>query len=369
MLAPLFRVHLRRRGLTVRPIPVPVFRRWLGSASPTSPAFAFDIDGVLLKGKRVIPQAKQALMRLTESSPPIPYILLTNGGGITEQRKAEQLSGLLDIEILPSQVIQGHSPMQSLVSQYGNKGVLVVGGDGRETQNVAKTYGFHRTLIPEDLHRWEPSIWPFKRTPTAAEDERVSYNLSDFDPARDAVASIMVFHDSRDWGTDIQVCLDVLTAKGGRVVGDRWESGLTQQVPIYFAAHDLVWSNEFPSPRLGQGGFKVALETLYSSLTGSELKCTVYGKPNRVTYEFAEKVLHAEARRLGLPDQPLHVHAVGDNPNSDIAGAKAFGWESYLVRTGIFKGPPGENDPNHPADHVVEHVDEAVLQVLSRPKP
>lgn len=29
---------------------------------------------------------------------------------------------------------------------------------------------------------------------------------------------------------------------------------------------------------------------------------------------------------------------VGDNPASDIAGANGYGWESILVRTGVFRG-------------------------------
>ena len=47
---------------------------------------------------------------------------------------------------------------------------------------------------------------------------------------------------------------------------------------------------------------------------------------------------------------------VGDNPASDIAGANNFGWQSILVRTGVFKGfEPDE------AIHVPTVVKEDVL--------
>lgn len=41
-------------------------------------------------------------------------------------------------------------------------------------------------------------------------------------------------------------------------------------------------------------------------------------------------------------------------------------WTSILVRTGIFRQPAGQNDPNHPADFVVQHVLQAVEAALHR---
>lgn len=45
---------------------------------------------------------------------------------------------------------------------------------------------------------------------------------------------------------------------------------------------------------------------------------------------------------------------VGDNPASDIAGERNFGWESILVRTGVFRGK--DNDLEHPATYVAKDV-------------
>lgn len=64
--------------------------------------------------------------------------------------------------------------------------------------------------------------------------------------------------------------------------------------------------------------------------------------------------------------QRRRVYAVGDNPAADIAGANAHGWTSLLVKTGVFSGLEGENSLEHPADVVVENVEEAVRWALEQ---
>jgi len=48
---------------------------------------------------------------------------------------------------------------------------------------------------------------------------------------------------------------------------------------------------------------------------------------------------------------------VGDNPQSDIAGANAYGWQSILVKTGVFRGDRPED-----AEHVPTVVKRDVLE-------
>ena len=78
----------------------------MGTRMRTLPnAFAFDIDGVLLHGKTPIGGAVEALKLLlakprgggfSETSGwRLPVAFLTNGGGVTEQAKAEELTDLL----------------------------------------------------------------------------------------------------------------------------------------------------------------------------------------------------------------------------------------------------------------------------------
>lgn len=185
-------------------------------------------------------------------------------------------------------------------------------------------------------------------------------------------------------------------------------------------------ANEFPRPRFGQGAFAHLLEALHLKVTGQPLSIKYFGKPNREPYALAERLLLRQARQLRLlppppPEQqaaepvvsapahapavsaaanpgagpaadgqgggdpggvptasaatekqlPLHfsaIFAVGDNPAADVRGANSAGhpWVSVLVRTGVFAGPPGANDPHDPAALVVEDVAAAVEAALHR---
>lgn len=80
------------RSMIRRPlqeIPKSCIRAKSTSALPTaSPGFIFDIDGVLKIGPKVLSQGQQALRILSgenKQNRRFPFILVTNGGGITEE--------------------------------------------------------------------------------------------------------------------------------------------------------------------------------------------------------------------------------------------------------------------------------------------
>jgi len=124
----------------------------------------------------------------------------------------------------------------------------------------------------------------------------------------------------------------------------------------------LIWSTDFPAPRLGQGAFKIALDSLYKTLTGHDLKSTSFGKPHGATYQFAEQVLASLEPESHQPNR-RRVYAIGDNPAADIQGANGYGWTSVLVRTGVFTGKGNSSD--FPADIVCENVEEAVESIIA----
>lgn len=90
-------------------------------------AVAFDIDGVLTRTPNPIPGAREALEMLQSFN--IPFCLMTNGGGGTEEMKAKYVSKLLELKqpIIDSQVCLSHTPMKALASSIGDKPVLIVG--------------------------------------------------------------------------------------------------------------------------------------------------------------------------------------------------------------------------------------------------
>jgi hypothetical protein len=106
-------------------------------------AFAFDIDGVLIRGGRPIPEAIEAMKMLNgenEYGIQVPYIFVTNGGGKTEAERCIQLSQQLELEVSPGQFICGHTPMREMAEKFNT--VLVVGGEGEKCRIVAEGYGF-----------------------------------------------------------------------------------------------------------------------------------------------------------------------------------------------------------------------------------
>lgn len=128
---------------------------------PRDFAFAFDIDGVLVRGKVPIPGAKQALETLQANS--IPFILLTNGGGMTEADHAERVGQRLTMQIEEDQFVQSHTPFKMLLEEYKDKWILVLGGHRHTIKDLAVQYGFRedRIITNSDVTKHHPSIHPF----------------------------------------------------------------------------------------------------------------------------------------------------------------------------------------------------------------
>nr|POF04151.1 putative cdp-alcohol phosphatidyltransferase class-i family protein c22a12.08c [Quercus suber] len=328
-------------------------------------AFVFDIDGVLVHGDRLIPEGQRALEILNgdnELGIKIPHIFLTNGSGKPEQARIEQLSKILHQPVNMEQFIQSHTPMRALAEYY--KTVLVVGGEGYRCREVAEQYGFEDIVVPNDIVAWDPTIAPY-RVFTA--EDRATSRPRDFSNVN--IDAIMVFSDSRDYATDMQIIMDLLQSKNGRL-HTRAEDPISERIPIYFSQGDMLCPTEHPHPRMSQGTFRIGLEAMYKALTGEDLERVVYGKPELATYKYADEVLTSWMEIIHNEEKlPKNIYMVGDNPASDIVGGNSYGWNTCLVRTGVFQG--GANDENNPANfgvfkNVLEAVQTAVRKELGQ---
>ncbi|KAI6809158.1 cat eye syndrome critical region protein 5 precursor [Hortaea werneckii] len=324
-------------------------------------AFVFDIDGVLVHGDRLIPEGQRALEILNgdnELGIKIPHIFLTNGSGKPEQARCDQLSKILHNPVSTDQFIQSHTPMSALAEYYNT--VLVVGGVEKKCREVAELYGFKDVVVPDDIVAWDPTIAPYK---TLTEQERKEARPRDF--SKTNIEAIMVFSDSRDYATDMQIIVDLLRSENGRL-HTMAKDPISQRIPIYFSQGDLINPTEHPFPRMSQGTFRIGLEAMYKAMTGEDLERVVYGKPEGATYKYADEILmqwmdiiHNEER---LPE---NVYMIGDNPASDIIGGNNYGWNTCLVRTGVFQG--GENDELNPANFgVFKNVLEAIKTAMKK---
>lgn len=289
-----------------------------------------------------------------------PYILLTNGGGKTEEARTTQLSEILEHKVDLDQFIQSHTPMQALAEYYDN--VLVCGGEGTKIRDVAKKYGFKNVIHPKDLIAWDPTISPQGRF---TEEDKANAEPRDFKNFK--FDAILCFAESHDMMTEFQVISDLLLSENG-YIGTRAKDP-SNHIPIYFSQGDLLCPTEHKGlPRYHLGAFRLAVEAMYKAMTGLDLERVLYGKPERATYIYADEVLGAWMEEIhGENTLPKNIYMIGDNPQSDIIGGNMYGWNTCLVRTGVFQGGEGENDPNNPANFgVFDHVLDAVTTAIRK---
>ncbi|KAK4506817.1 hypothetical protein PRZ48_000550 [Zasmidium cellare] len=327
-------------------------------------AFAFDIDGVLIRGGRPIPEAIEAMKVLNGENDygiKIPYIFVTNGGGKTEQERCIQLSKQLDIEVSPGQFICGHTPMREMAEKF--KTVLVVGGEGEKCRHVAEGYGFTDVVTPGDIIKDNPDTTPFRKL---TDEEHGNSRARNF--AETKIDAIFVFADSRDWAGDQQIILDLLMSKGG-YLGTRSET-FDEGPPLFFSHNDVVWSASHDLTRLGMGALRLSIEAMFKAVTGKDLETTAFGKPQIGTFQFATRLLQRWRKDThGIDAPPETVYFVGDTPESDIRGTNQFNeesentWYSILVKTGVYEHG---TKPKYEPKATVEHVLDAVMHGIHR---
>ncbi|KAK4168652.1 HAD-like domain-containing protein [Cladorrhinum sp. PSN259] len=340
------------------------------SKEPPAFAFAFDIDGVLLHEKKPIPGAAETLRLLSENN--IPYIMLTNGGGKREAERVADLNDKLGVKITTESFVQSHTPFQELLKgpdSLRDKTVLVTGSDYEKCRDIMLNYGFRNVLTPADIFASHPSVFPFQPV-TKAELNGITplpkpvFGKTHTDPASPDLSkhlkidAMFVLNDPRDWALDIQIFADLLLSHQGYMgTYSRKNGNLTEpncgwqrdgQPRLYFSNADLFWSASYHLPRFGQGAFQSALVGVWDRITGGhELQRACIGKPFGETYRFAERMLSAHWKKNHKITQDKKVelksvYMVGDNPESDIAGANRYRskngteWVSVLVKTGVW---------------------------------
>ncbi|CAZ85713.1 unnamed protein product [Tuber melanosporum] len=316
---------------------------------------AFDIDGVLLRGLDPHPSAKTALTKLQEND--IPFILLTNGGGISEVARCEDLSSRLDFPIAPSQLVQSHTPAKNYTKFYET--ILVVGGEGENCRKIAEEYGFKNVFIPDDFYATDPHISPFSTSPPPAYARNV--------PKGTKIDAIFVFNDPRDWALSTQVIIDFLRSDNG-VYGTLAEPGHMKPVPTFFTNSDIVWASTYHMPRLGQGAFKEAVLSIFPRIPGATggAHLRSLGKPTTPAFRYAQRLLEQNlVAKLKATSPEFRVYMIGDSPDSDIRGANRARingtvWWSILVRSGVWREPYHAKSPIAIVDDVLAAVDWAM---------
>lgn len=257
--------------------------------------------------------------------------------------------------------------MKEMAEKY--KTVLVVGGEGEKCRQVAEGYGFKDVVTPGDIMKDNERTTPFRKL-----TDQESRNSRKRNFGKTEIEAIFVFADSRHWGDDQQIIIDLLTSKNG-VLGTRSEN-YDEAPPIYFSHNDIIWSAEHEHTRLGMGALRTSLEAIYQGITGKQLVSTAFGKPQLGTFQFATRLLQQWRKDThGINKPPETVYFVGDTPESDIRGTNEYNesslsdndWYSILVRTGVFKeGTKPRFTPRVTVDTVLDAVKHGIKRETNR---
>lgn len=281
----------------------------------------FDIDGVLVRGRNVLPTAPQAFRKLLDRHGRfrVPTVFVTNAGNALRNTKAEQLSQWLGVEIDEDQVIMAHSPLK-LFQHFMSKHILV-SGQG-PVYEIAYNLGFKNITTMEELRQAYPQL-------DCVDQRRRSLQPPSQPLRRIApIEGLMLFGEPVRWETSLQLLLDVLMT-GGNVEGPSTHA--YPHLPVLACNMDLQWMAEAHMPRFGHGSFLLCLEALYKKVTGNDLIYTaLVGKPSEITYYHAETMVQQHARAIGITHPITTLYAIGDNIHTDIFGMNLY--SSYVQR-------------------------------------
>ena len=105
---------------------------------------------------------------------------------------------------------------------------------------------------------------------------------------------------------------------------------MENHIPILTALNDLYFrTKEHPLPRILIKPFNEGLKSVYKEIYGKELKILPFGKPEKNTYDFTQRLMQEKYGKV------KKIVMIGDNEATDIKGAHNAGWESILVKTGV----------------------------------
>ena len=160
----------------------------------------FDIDGVIVRGRNVLPSAPEAFRALydhKEEKWRVPAVFVTNAANTLRQQKADQLSNWLNVPVTEDQVVMSHSPLK-MFTEFHDKHVLVSGQGPVEF--IAKSLGFRNVTTMDGLRHLFPHLGCVDRRRRRA----APCSFNQFFPRIDAV---VLFGEPIRWETSLQVQL------------------------------------------------------------------------------------------------------------------------------------------------------------------
>ncbi|KAL4490231.1 hypothetical protein ABPG72_004270 [Tetrahymena utriculariae] len=347
------------------------------------PVIVSDIDGVLVQVQQQLPFVKSTLEAITQplnkidsikfniqDNQQIPFLLLTNRGGVTEKENAEELNNIFDFtqnsnfKFTEKQSLICHSAVKQLwKTEYSDKLVLVVGNG---CDDILKEEGSKYITADEYLNVY-PELVPMsqrgnKYQSLKAVMDRLNMTSEEIYADYLQIHAVFIIQNSINWEDSIQLIIDLLTTCDGKIAHEFPKQKLDKHIPIYSTVNDIMYKDHFRLARLDNKIFISSLQSAYKLIFNDNLKIITYGKPSLHQFEYAYSHIINNFIHDGI--EISNVYMIGDNPHTDIQGANIAGWTSILVRTGIFVGSE-ENDKENPAKYVVDNFKEAIKLIFS----
>ena len=257
------------------------FSAWLDAHPHDLDALILDVDGVLLLAKEATPGSRELLARLRTDG--LPFLLLTNDGDHSPDEKAATLQAC-GLEIQAMEIVSCAHGLGTIAKEHECGGALfyVMGNLG--TPCYAEAAGFRTTRDQADLPRCR---------------------------------GVIVGEDNYDWEPVINAVVN------------------------FFIAHPealLITPNPDEYYPDGRGGIRLAAGSVARLIqralaTYGRPKAPLFlGKPHGPIFLTAHRCLE---RLAGKAIDRKRVLMIGDNLNSDVAGASDFGYRTAIVLTGI----------------------------------
>lgn len=262
----------------------------------------FDIDGVIVRGKSVLPPVPKAFKRLLDDNGKfrIPTIFVTNSGNSLRAEKAADLSKWIGYEITEDQVVLAHSPLK-LFNQFHDK-CMLISGQG-PIKKIAEELGFKKTVTMNELVKNFPSL-------DYVNKDRRDPTCGPIDKNFPTIEGIVMLSEPINWETPLQLMVDLLMTNG--MPSDLPKTIPYPHIPLLACNMDLLWVSEAPIPRYGHGAFLNCLESLYKKVTSKDLIYTaLIGKPSEVTYYHATHTIMNHAKTIGINHNIDTLYAIG----------------------------------------------------------
>ena len=321
-----------------------------------------DIDGVLKVGKRPIPGARDAINLLRKKN--IQFVLITNGGGILESEKADEINQVLQLDecnkINENEVVLAHTPLKNISIEHENKTILATGIGN--ISKILNSYGYKKFLTVEEYTHIYPHSIPSYNNFTLEQInnslEKVQNRLNiKLNKGNDGkyntfpIDSVFVVTDVNEWEKNVQVISDIAVSERG-VPGT---IGIKQDISLFITGNDLVYKSDYVLNRYGVGSFARSLQTLFKENYHRDLNIEFLGKPYAPIFECAKSLIEDHGSKF--------LYMIGDNPDVDIKGGKDNGIYTILVDTGVYN-KHSKNVNHHQPDHNVADVKEAVEMII-----